>query len=337
MNSDLTEAIQAIRNSSQALHQGDRQRARYWAQRAVALAPQLEEAWLALAGVSTPSASIEYLQRALAINPVSRQARNGLVWAKNRLAAQDAPLREPPAGAKPGPFYRLKMGLMGFILITMGFAVLFVAAWLVWPEGRSTAEALVLADTATPSPRGYYPVVASPTMRTFPTASPTSPVPAPTQGPRPTADRAEFFYAHPGRLATATPAPVAPSTDERIVVDISEQHMYAYAGDQLVYSFVASTGRGGGTLRGDFRILDKIDNAYSQPWGFWMPNWLGIYYVGVDLENGIHSLPVMPDGEVVWGDDIGKPISYGCVVLKPEDAVLLYNWVEVGTPVEIRD
>jgi LysM repeat protein len=121
-----------------------------------------------------------------------------------------------------------------------------------------------------------------------------------------------------------------------ILVDISEQQMYAYEGKTLVFSYDVSTGRNGSTFTGTFSILDKIPNAWSAPWGFWMPYWMGIYYVGSNLENGFHSLPVLTHGQQIWGDEIGVPITYGCVVLDPGNMKRLYNWAEIGTPVVIR-
>jgi lipoprotein-anchoring transpeptidase ErfK/SrfK len=120
-----------------------------------------------------------------------------------------------------------------------------------------------------------------------------------------------------------------------ILVDISEQHMYVYEGDALVYSFVASTGMHNGTRVGNFSVLDKIPNAYGSTWDLWMPNWLGIYWSG-SLENGIHALPVLSNGTTLWSGYLGVPISYGCVVLGTYESQLLYNWAEIGTPVEIR-
>jgi lipoprotein-anchoring transpeptidase ErfK/SrfK len=119
------------------------------------------------------------------------------------------------------------------------------------------------------------------------------------------------------------------------VVSISEQRVYAYEGDELVFNFVASTGRNNLTLPGNFRILDKIPNAYSNPWGFWMPYWMGIYWVGSNLENGFHSLPVLYNNQEIWGDEIGTPITYGCVVLSPGEMKQLFSWADIGTPVEI--
>lgn len=120
-----------------------------------------------------------------------------------------------------------------------------------------------------------------------------------------------------------------------ILVDISEQHMYVYEGDTLIYSFVASTGINNGTRAGTFAVQSKIPNAYGSTWNIWMPNWLGIYWSG-GLENGIHALPILPNGATLWDGYLGSPVSYGCVVLGTYESQLLYEWAEIGTPVEIQ-
>jgi lipoprotein-anchoring transpeptidase ErfK/SrfK len=120
-----------------------------------------------------------------------------------------------------------------------------------------------------------------------------------------------------------------------ILVSISEQHMYVYQGDQLIYSFVASTGMRNATRVGNFAVQSKIPNAWGGTWSIWMPNWLGIYWAG-GLENGIHALPILPNGATLWAGFLGRPISYGCVVLGTYDSKLLFDWAEIGTPVEIK-
>lgn len=132
-------------------------------------------------------------------------------------------------------------------------------------------------------------------------------------------------------------APPVPSTGggKYILVDISEQHMYVYEGDTLIYSFVASTGINNGTRIGTFAVQSKIPNAYGATWDIWMPNWLGIYWSG-SLENGIHALPILPSGATLWEGYLGRPVSYGCVVLGTYESQLLYEWAEIGTPVQIQ-
>jgi lipoprotein-anchoring transpeptidase ErfK/SrfK len=143
--------------------------------------------------------------------------------------------------------------------------------------------------------------------------------------------------AAPTRAGDGTDGQAVPSYSggKYILVDISEQHMYVYEGDALVYSFVASTGIENSTRVGRFAVQSKIPNAYASTWDLWMPNWLGIYY-SHGLENGIHALPILSNGATLWEGFLGSPVSYGCVVLGTYDSQLLYDWAEIGVPVEIQ-
>jgi lipoprotein-anchoring transpeptidase ErfK/SrfK len=129
--------------------------------------------------------------------------------------------------------------------------------------------------------------------------------------------------------------PLPQAGEKLIVVSISEQHLYAYQGGELVFSFIASTGMNNATRPGTYSVLDKIPNAYGSTWNLWMPYWLGIYPAG-NLENGIHGLPIMSNGRRLWAGVLGAPISYGCVVLGVEESHQLYDWAEVGVPVQIN-
>lgn len=136
--------------------------------------------------------------------------------------------------------------------------------------------------------------------------------------------------------ATKVPAVTGPTGQgKEIVIDISEQHLYAYQNNQLVFSFVASTGIGDSTRIGTFKVLDKIPRAYSRTFNIWMPYWMGIYYSGT-LENGIHGLPLLMNGVELWGNLLGRPATYGCIESKTSEIKQLYDWAEIGTPVIIR-
>ena len=197
---------------------------------------------------------------------------------------------------------------------------------------------------APPTPR---PITWGPASIPKPTYTP-SPVPTatplPTQAPLPTPPQDLLppvsleDPASAGDLGLSyidAAQAAAAGSGKYILVSISEQHLTAYDNGQEVYSFVASTGMSNATRAGNFSVLDKIPNAYGSTWNIWMPSWLGIYYAG-SLENGIHALPILPSGAQLWAGFLGTPISYGCVVLGPEQALQLYDWADVGTPVEIR-
>jgi tetratricopeptide (TPR) repeat protein len=123
---------------------------------------------------------------------------------------------------------------------------------------------------------------------------------------------------------------------KRIEIDISSQRFYAYQGDTLIYNFPTSTGLPGrDTAVGHFKVQSKIPMAYSSIWQLNMPYWLGIYYVG-RVENGIHALPIRPDGSVMWAGLLGQKASYGCVILSTQAARTIYEWAEIGTQVDIH-
>ncbi len=135
---------------------------------------------------------------------------------------------------------------------------------------------------------------------------------------------------------SASNYPSSPGGSKSILVNLTEQHLYAFAGEYLVYSFICSSGVAPYYTRtGTFQVQSKIPNAYGGAWDIWMPHWLGIYWAG-GSENGIHALPIMQSGQVLWGGYLGSPVSYGCIVLDTYDAELLYNWADIGTPVVIR-
>ena len=192
--------------------------------------------------------------------------------------------------------------------------------------------------------------IAKPTHTPVPTATPTPlpPTVIPTSIPTDTPASANFAedafviienLPAPAAVGYDSTSPYDPppaySGSKYILVDISEQHMYVYEGDTLVYSFIASTGMGNSTRIGTFSVLNKIPNAYGATWNIWMPDWLGIYWSG-SLQNGIHALPILSNGATLWAGYLGTPISYGCVVLDTYDAQVLYDWADIGTPVEIR-
>jgi lipoprotein-anchoring transpeptidase ErfK/SrfK len=97
-------AMKTLEQAQKALKSGDKSTARQLATQAARLAPELEDVWLLMAALARPQASLEYVHRALQINPNSPRAQKGLVWATERLrkeqaekatVAQAAPTRFP--------------------------------------------------------------------------------------------------------------------------------------------------------------------------------------------------------------------------------------------------
>ena len=85
MDNRFTEARYAIEQARDALRRGDRGQARRFAEHAAALTPQSEDPWLILAAVASPQTSINYLKKALELNPNSPRAHKAMGWAMTRL------------------------------------------------------------------------------------------------------------------------------------------------------------------------------------------------------------------------------------------------------------
>ena len=108
-----------------------------------------------------------------------------------------------------------------------------------------------------------------------------------------------------------------------IEVNLSDQKLYAWIGDQLVDEFMISTGVGAyPTVEGVFRMWmrtptqtmsggDRASGTYYN-----LPNvqWVQYFY----SEYALHG--------TYWHNNFGTPMSHGCVNLSIEDAEWLYNW-----------
>jgi lipoprotein-anchoring transpeptidase ErfK/SrfK len=87
MTDNQTEkALEAVLASKKALAANNHAEAHRYARLAVQCDPNLEDAWLVMAATASPSAAVEYLQKALAINPTSIRAQKGMQWALQRQA-----------------------------------------------------------------------------------------------------------------------------------------------------------------------------------------------------------------------------------------------------------
>jgi lipoprotein-anchoring transpeptidase ErfK/SrfK/DNA-binding SARP family transcriptional activator len=155
--------------------------------------------------------------------------------------------------------------------------------------------------------------------------------------PRQKADAVAWLLRPPTPTPAPTPTPTPDPNPQRIVVDISEQQMYVYEGDKLLWQWVVSTGEPGrDTAVGQFKIQSKIEKAYASTWNLDMPYWLGIYWSG-PIEDGIHALPInRSTGLKLWEGLLGKRVSYGCIILSDENARTLYEWAKMGTPVIVQ-
>lgn len=127
-----------------------------------------------------------------------------------------------------------------------------------------------------------------------------------------------------------------PTTTKRIIVDRSEQMLYAYEVDTLFMKLSISTGLElTPTPRGLFTVFKKTPSRYMQgP----LPGISDQYY---DLPGVPWNLYFTREGAVIhgayWHNSFGQKWSHGCVNLPLAQAEELYTWADVGTSVLVRD
>ncbi len=131
------------------------------------------------------------------------------------------------------------------------------------------------------------------------------------------------------------PLPVV--INKRIVISISRQRLWIFQDGKELSVHVISTGIDRSpTQPGVFQVQTHEPEAFASVWDLYMPNFLGIYEAWPGFMNGIHGLPRLSNGRRLWAGILGKPASYGCIIMKLDAAEWLYSWAENGVVVEIQ-
>ncbi|MEA5574673.1 L,D-transpeptidase [Calothrix sp. UHCC 0171] len=112
-----------------------------------------------------------------------------------------------------------------------------------------------------------------------------------------------------------------------IEINLKEQKLLAWEGNQFVYGTTISTGkRLTPTPTGVFAVQTKLRQARMRGSDYDIPD--VPYTMYYDGNYAIHG--------AYWHNNFGTPVSHGCVNLPPKNALWLFNWAKVGTPVVVR-
>ena len=199
------------------------------------------------------------------------------------------------------------VGELGRALATLrGIDTARVANWGATEYGPAAPVAAnVVSLDATPTPLPATPAPAKPK----PTAAPQA------KSSKPTKQRG-----------------VGPTAGKLIVVNLSDQWLYAYEDGEQVFSAPVTTGRDGmETPTGSFDVYAKLKNQTMDgvdngvPWE--VPNVPNVMYIhgGVALHG------------TYWHNRFGSGarLSHGCINLPLKSAAWLYGWAPVGTTVKV--
>ena len=120
--------------------------------------------------------------------------------------------------------------------------------------------------------------------------------------------------------------PIQPAKE--IIISIDNQQLYRFEDGRIISTHPVSTGVAGHrTPPGDYAVRRKSPKAWSNKYECMMLNWMAITYDG---QFGIHALQGRS-----YLRRLGKPASHGCIRLSHEDARVMYEWADIGTPVTI--
>ncbi|PJA45756.1 hypothetical protein CO174_01660 [Candidatus Uhrbacteria bacterium CG_4_9_14_3_um_filter_50_9] len=126
-----------------------------------------------------------------------------------------------------------------------------------------------------------------------------------------------------------------PSTDpKKIIVDISQQRLYAFEYGVLSNTFLISSGLNGATPLGNHEVLAKIPEVhYAWSYGPGNPNNYDLGWIPYNLRIYphiyIHYAP--------WHNNFGHTMSHGCINVALADIMWVYEWAEEGIPVIVQE
>jgi len=120
-----------------------------------------------------------------------------------------------------------------------------------------------------------------------------------------------------------------------IIVDKSQNLLFLKNGDEIIKTYVVSTGKNNSSPVGTFKIVNKqVDPTWFKAGAVVPPespeNILGTRWMGFDLKSyGIHG--------TTDPDALGKQVTAGCVRMRNSEVEELYDIVPIGTEVTIVD
>lgn len=119
-------------------------------------------------------------------------------------------------------------------------------------------------------------------------------------------------------------------SEKEIGVDLSRQKLFLFGDGIKVREISISSGKEETpTLTGEFEVIYKKQMLYSELAECWLPFW-----VGFKGNYGFHEVPIC--GQERRGEDeIGTPVSLGCVRLPIGEAEHFYHFADIHTKVKI--
>ncbi|MDD5069154.1 MAG: L,D-transpeptidase family protein [Candidatus Omnitrophica bacterium] len=120
-----------------------------------------------------------------------------------------------------------------------------------------------------------------------------------------------------------------------VVVDKSQNRLYLQRGNEVIKTYIVSTGKDNSSPVGDFTVVNKLQNPTWFKTGAVIPpnseeNILGTRWIGIEAKGyGIHGTNDPAN--------LGKQVTLGCVRMENKEVEELYDIIPVGSEVTIVD
>jgi hypothetical protein len=124
-----------------------------------------------------------------------------------------------------------------------------------------------------------------------------------------------------------------------LLLKLADRKVYVYQGQKIIASYPVAIGRPEfPTPTGEFKVFQMIVNpAWQSPWtgeveapgpdGSLGVRWIGFF----EMANGVIGFHGTPNVA-----SIGRAVSHGCVRMRNEDIVKMYELVKLGTLVRVE-
>jgi len=140
-------------------------------------------------------------------------------------------------------------------------------------------------------------------------------------------------------LPLPAPSPLTQPAPLHLVLKLGQRRVYVYQEDMMLASYPVAIGRSDTpTPIGQFHVFQMIENpVWQSPWTGEVRSpgarsALGLRWIGfAQMPGGIigfHGTPTL--------SSIGQAASHGCVRMRNEDVLQLFDQVHIGTPVVVE-
>lgn len=221
---------------------------------------------------------------------------------------------------------RGKLQVAGFMLIGLSGMMLILIRQ---PQTTTPMAVKDTTKTSQPQPPANTPIIPKKTAATNPSQS----IKPSEQQKLPASKKS--LVKRPSQVID----PKSLSKDTHIVIKLGDRRVYIYKNRKLKVSYPVGIGKAGWeTPTGNYKVMDM------QPHPVWEEPWTGkVILEGPNNPLGARWIGFWTDGRNSIGFHgtpaeklVGQAVSHGCVRMRNQDVVALYEQVKLGTPITVK-